>query len=331
MRRREFIAGLGGAAAWPLVARAQQNTRMLRRIGALMALEETDPEGNAQLSAFTQGLADLGWIDGRTVRMDVRWAAGSIDRARTYAKELVGLQPDVIFADSTPEAAALHRETRTIPIVFALVSDPIGEGFVAGLPRPGGNMTGFIPQEPALMGKWLELLTQIAPDVKRVAIMFNPDSAPYVESDYVHQFETAARSLHVAPITAPVHSDVEIETAITSLKSEPGGALIVVPGVYMNVHRATIISLAARYNIPAVYSSSDYVRDGGLLSYGPDLTDMFRRAASYVDRILRGATPAELPVQLPVKFTTTLNANTGKSLGLTFPLSLLALADEVIE
>jgi len=263
--------------------------------------------------------------------MDVRWAAGSIDRARTYAKELVGLPPDVIFADSTPEAAALHRETRTIPIVFALVSDPIGEGFVAGLPRPGGNMTGFIPQEPALMGKWLELLTQIAPDVKRVAIMFNPDSAPYVESDYVHQFETAARSLKVAPITAPVHSDVEIETAITSLKSEPGGALIVVPGVYMNVHRATIISLAARYNVPAVYSSSDYVRDGGLLSYGPDLTDMFRRAASYVDRILRGATPAELPVQLPVKFTTTLNANTAKALSVEVPPSILVRADEVIE
>jgi len=332
MKRREFIGGLGAlaAAAWPAVVRAQRG-ESVRRVGALMALAETDPEGRAQLSAFTRGLAELGWIDGRTVRMDVRWAAGSMDRARIYAKELVELQPDVIFADSTPEAAALHREMRTIPIVFVLVSDPIGEGFVAGLPRPGGNMTGFIPQEPALMGKWLELLTQIAPGLKRVAIMFNPDSAPYVESDYVHQFETAARSLKVAPITAPVHSDVEIETAITSLRNEPGGGLIVMPGVFMNDHRTTTISLAARHNVPAVYSSSDYVRDGGLLSYGPELADFFHRAAAYVDRILRGAKPADLPVQLPTKFEFAINLKTTKALGLTIPPNLLALADEVIE
>jgi putative ABC transport system substrate-binding protein len=201
-----------------------------------------------------------------------------MDRARTYAKELVELQPDVIFADSTPEAAALRRETGTIPIVFVLVSDPIGEGFVAGLPRPGGNMTGFIPNEPALTGKWLGLLTEIAPGVKRVAIMFNPDSAPYVASDYLPQFEAAAPSFKVAPITAPVRSDAEIETAVTSLGSEPGGGLVVMPGVFMNVHRTTIISLA-RNKVPSVYPSSDYVRDGGLLSYGPELGDMFRRAA----------------------------------------------------
>jgi putative ABC transport system substrate-binding protein len=328
IRRRKFITLFGGAAAWPLAARAQQSDRV-RRIGVLMALAESDPEGRAQLSAFTRGLAELGWIDGRSVRLHVRWAASSIDLARRYAKELVDLQPDVIFADSTPEAAALHRETRTIPIVFALVADPIGEGFVAGLPRPGGNMTGFIPQEPALAGKWLELLTEIAPRVERVAILFNPDSAPYVESDYLPQFEAAARSFKVAPIAAPVHSDAEIETAVSSLGSVPGGGLIVMPGVYMNVHRATTISLAARNNVPTIYYSSDYVRDGGLISYGPDLEDMFRRAAPYVDRILRGTKPAELPVQLPVKFIMTLNAKTAKALGLAVPPSILLRADVI--
>ena len=331
MRRREFVTLLGGAAAaWPLAARAQPGDRV-RRVGVLMALAESDPEGRAQLSAFTRGLAELGWIEGRNVRLHVRWAASSIDLARQYAKELVDLQPDVIFADSTPEAAALHRETRTIPIVFALVSDPIGEGFVAGLPRPGGNMTGFIPHEPALTGKWLELLTEIAPSVKRVAILFNPDSAPYVESGYLPQFEAAARSFKVAPIAAPVHSDTEIETTVTSLGSEPGGGLIVMPGVYMNVHRATTISLAARNNVPTIYYSSDYVRDGGLIAYGPDLEDMFRRAAPYVDRILRGTKPAELPIQLPVKFIMTLNAKTAKALGLAVPASIWLRADEVIK
>ena len=329
--RREFVTILGGAAVgWPLAARAQQNAR-LQRVGVLMALAETDPEARAQLAGLTQGLVELGWIDGRTVRMDIRWAAGSIDRAQMYAKELVDLQPDVIFADSTPEAAALHRETRTVPIVFVLVSDPIGEGFVTGLPSPGGNMTGFIPHEPALTGKWLNLLSQIAPGLGRVAIMFNPESAPYVESDYLPQFEAAARSFNVAAVTAPVHSDAEIETAITSLGSEPGGGLIVMPGVYMNVRRATIISLAARHHVPGVYSSSDYARDGGLLSYGADLTDMFRRAAPYVDRILRGAKPAELPVQLPTKYEMAVNLKTAKALGLTVPPSLLTVADEVIE
>jgi putative ABC transport system substrate-binding protein len=330
MRRREFIAGIVSAAASPLTALGQQPGWM-RRVGVLMALAETDPEAKAQLSAFTRGLAELGWIDGCTVRMDVRWAAGSIDRARTYAKDLVELQPDVIFADSTPQAAALHRETRTIPIVFVLVSDPIGEGFVAGLPRPGGNMTGFIPHEPALTGKWLELLTQIAPGVKRVAIIFNPDSAPYVESLYLPQFEAVAPSFKVAPITAPVRSDAEIETAITSLGSEPGGGLIVMPGVFMNAHRTTTISLVARHNVPAVYPSSDYVRDGGLLSYGAELGNFFHRAAAYVDRILRGAKPVELPVQLPVKFVMALNTKTAKALDLAVSRSILLRADEVIE
>jgi putative tryptophan/tyrosine transport system substrate-binding protein len=329
MRRREFIAGLG-AVAWPVAARAQQGERV-RRVGVLRALSETDPQAKAQQSAFTQGLADLGWIDGRTVQMDVRWAAGSTDRARIYAKELVDRQPDVILADSTPEASALHQETRTIPIVFVLVSDPVGEGFIAGLPRPGGNMTGFIPHEPALMGKLLELLTQIAPGARRVAIMSNPDSAPYVESQFLPDLEEAAQSFNLAPIMARVHSDAEIETAITGLRSEAGGGLIVMPGVFMNAHRATTISLAARHNVPAVYPSSDYVRDGGLLSYGPELGDFFHRAAAYVDRILRGAKPAELPVQLPVKFVMALNTKTAKALDLAVPPFILQLADEVIE
>jgi putative ABC transport system substrate-binding protein len=296
-----------------------------------MALAETDREAQGQLFAFTQGLAELGWIAGRNIQMDIRWAAGSTDRAHVYAKELVDLRPDAIFADSTPQAAALHREARTIPIVFVLVSDPVGEGFVASLPHPGGNMTGFIPQETGMAGKLLQLLADVAPNVKRAAAMFNPDTAPYVERYYLREFEAAAATLKVAPISAPVHDDAEIQTVISSLGREPGSGLVVMPGVFMNVHRATAISLAARFNLPAVYSSLDYSKDGGLLSYGPSLNDIFRRAASYVDRILRGAKPSELPVQLPVKFEMAVNAKTAKALGLTVPQSILLRADEVIE
>jgi putative tryptophan/tyrosine transport system substrate-binding protein len=225
MRRREFIAGLGSAAVWPLAARAQQAERV-RRVGVLMPYNETDPGAKGQLSAFTQGLAELGWTDGRNMRMDVRWAAGDVDRMRVFAKELVGLQPDMILANTTPVTAALQRETMTIPIVFALVSDPVGEGFVAGLPRPGGNITGFITMEGAIAGKWLELLTEIAPDVKRAAIMFNPETAPGGGSYFLPPFEAAARSLKVAAIAAPVHNDAEIEAFITSLGGEPGGGLV---------------------------------------------------------------------------------------------------------
>jgi putative tryptophan/tyrosine transport system substrate-binding protein len=330
MLRREFTAGLGSAAAWPLVARAQQDPRM-RRVGALMALDQADTEARAQLSAFTQALAELGWIEGRTLRVDVRWTGGSIDRARTFAKELVGLQPDAIFADSTAQAAALYQETRTIPVVFVLVADPIGMGLVAGLPRPGGNFTGFMPHEPGMARKWLELLTEIAPAVRRVAIIFNPDTTPYIEPEYLPQFETAAHFFKLILVSAPVRSDAEIEAVITSLARDPGGGIIAAPGSFMNVHRSSVISLSARSNIPAVYTSPIYVRDGGLLSYGPDLEDMFRRAAPYVDRILRGRSPAELPVQLPVKFLMGLNARAAKALGLTVPQSILLRADEVIE
>jgi putative tryptophan/tyrosine transport system substrate-binding protein len=331
MRRREFIALMGGAAATrPLAARAQQPDRM-RRIGVLMANDESDPEGKAWLSGFTQGLADLGWTDGRNVRMDVRWGAGNVDRTRMFAKELVDLQPETILAGTTPATAALQRETRTIPIVFASVSDPVGDGFVAGLPRPGGNITGFITMEAAMAGKWVELLTEIAPGVKRVATMFNPDTAPGGGSYFLPSFEAAARSLKVAPIAAPVHSDAEIETVITSLSREPRGGLVVMADAFMEVHRGPIILLAARNNVPAVYYYTVFARDGGLLSYGADRVDMFRRSASYVDRILRGAKPAELPVQLPVKFELIVNLKAAKAIGLAIPESFLLRADEVIE
>jgi putative ABC transport system substrate-binding protein len=329
--RREFIAGVGGvAAAWPLAGRAQQGERV-RRVGVLMGADENDPQRKGWLSAFTQGLAELGWINDRNLRMDVRWAAGSADQVRMYAKELLDLQPDVIFSHTTPVTAALQRQTPTIPIVFTFVADPVGSGFIASLPRPGGNITGFIDEEAGMASKWVELLTRIAPGVKRVAMMFNPDTAPRGGSYYRPAFEAAAQSLKVAPIAAPVHSDAEIEQVITSLGQEPGGGLIAMPDVLIMTHRAQIILLAARNNVPAVYPRSLYVRDGGLLSYGPDPVDIFRRSASYIDRILGGAKPADLPVQLPLKFEMALNVKTAKALGLTVPPSILVRADEVID
>jgi putative ABC transport system substrate-binding protein len=330
MRRREFIAGLGGAAAWPVVARAQQTERT-RRVGVLMGFEENDLEGQAALSALTRGLAGLGWTDGRNVRVDIRWAAASVDRMRVLAKELIDLRPDVIFANGTLATTAFQRETRTIPIVFAPVSDPVGDGFVASLPRPGGNITGFINIEAAMGGKWLQLLREIAPGVKRAAIMFNPDTAPGGGSYYLPSFEAAARELKVEPIPARIRSVAEIETVMTSLGREPGGGLVAMPDNFMLVHSVPIISLAARNNVPAIYTDHIFVRRGGLLSYGADRVDIFRRAATYVDRILRGLQPAELPVQLPTKFEMALNAKTAKALGLTVPLSILLSADEVIE
>jgi putative tryptophan/tyrosine transport system substrate-binding protein len=331
MRRREFIAALGGAAAaWPLAARAQQPGGV-RRIGVLEPGVENDPGGKAQLSGFTQRLGELGWTAGRNLRIDFRWAAGNADWIRMFAKELVGLQPDVILAHTTPVTAALQRETRTIPIVFLGVADPVGDGFVAGLARPGGNITGFINLEGAIAGKWLEALTEIAPGVKRAAIMFNPDTAPRGGSYFLPSFEAAARSLKVEPIAAPVRSDTKIETIITSLGREPRGGLVVMPDVFIFVHRAAIILLAARNNVPAVYFQSAFTKDGGLLSYGPDVVDMSRRSASYVDRILRGAKVADLPVQRPVKFEMILNGKTAKAMGHTIPESFLLRVDEVIE
>ena len=328
LKRREFITLLGGAATWPLRAQAQQPERM-RRIGVLMSFDENDPTMKLRVSAFTQALADLGWTDGRNVRMDLRWGRGDISGIRALAQELVGLKPDIILTGGTPATLAIQLETRTIPIIFASVSDPVASGIVARLDRPSGNITGFADFEATLGGKWLELLSETAPGLKRAAIMFNPDTAP--ASAYMPTFEAAARSLKIVPIIAPVRSDGEIETAIIALGREPGGGLVVIPDVFMTTHRAPIILAAARNNVPAVHWLSDFARDGGLLSYGPDQVDIWRRAATYVDRILRGAKPAELPVQLPTKYEMVVNLKTAKALGLDLPASVLARADEVIE
>jgi putative ABC transport system substrate-binding protein len=262
--------------------------------------------------------------------MDFRWGSDDTDRIRALAQELVGSQPDIILTDSTAATSALQRETRTIPIVFASVADPVASGLVPRLNQPGGNITGFANYEPSFGGKWLELLSEIAPGLKRAAIMFNPDTGSPALA-YMPSFETAARSLKVVPISAPVHGDVEIETAIIALGREPGGGLVVMPDWFMISHRASIISAAARNNVPAVYFQSAFVGDGGLLSYGTDPLDLFRRAASYVDRILRGAKPGDLPVQLPTKFEMVVNRKTANALGLAIPPSILLRADEQIE
>jgi putative ABC transport system substrate-binding protein len=328
IRRRDFIALLGGAAAWPVAAHAQRGDRV-RRIGVLTVGDENDPLRKTMVSTFTQALADLGWTDGRNVRMDLRWSAPDTNQTRALARELVGSQPDIIVAGSIPATVALQRETRTIPIVFAVTADPVANGIVARLDHPGGNATGFARLEPTLGGKWLELLSEIAPGLKRAAIMFNPDTAPI--STFMPSFETAARSLKVVPITAPVHSDGEIEAGIIALGREPGGGLVVIPNAFTFGQRAAIISAAARSNVPVVYELSEYAREGGLLSYAPDVLDTFRGAASYVDRILRGAKPGDLPVQFPTKFEMVVNLKTAKALGLNVPQSILLRADEVIE
>jgi putative ABC transport system substrate-binding protein len=328
MRRREFITVLGGAAAWPLAVSAQQGERV-RRIGVLVAADENDPEVKLRHSGFTQTLADLGWIDGRNVRVHVRSAGGDNNRIRTLAQELVGLQPDIILTGTYAATAALQRETRTIPIVFAGLGDPVASGIVARLDRPSGNVTGFADFEATLGGKWLELLSEIAPGLKRAAIMFNPDTVR--ASPFLPSLEAAARSLKVVPITAPVHDDVEIETAIIALGREPGGGLVVLPDAFTITHHAPIILAVARNKVPAVYQDSAIAREGGLLSYGPDRVDAYRRAATYVDRILRGEKPGDLPVQFPSKFEMVVNLKTAKALGLTVPPSIRLRADEVIE
>jgi putative ABC transport system substrate-binding protein len=292
-----------------------------------MAGDENDPVTKTNLSAFTRALAGLGCTDGRNVRMDLRWGSDT-NRIGALAQELVGLQPDIIVTNTTPATVALQRETRTIPIVFVSAADPVASGLVPRLDRPGGNVTSFAALEASLGGKWLELLSEIAPGLKRAAIMFNPDAA--LVSTFMPSFETAARSLKLALLTAPVHNDLEIEAAIMALGREPGGGLVVLSGGLV-AHRAPIILAAARTNVPAVYSASYFARDGGLLSYGPDRVDTFRRAATYVDRILRGEKPGDLSVQLPTKFEMVLNLKTAKALGLAVPPSILLRADEVIE
>jgi putative ABC transport system substrate-binding protein len=328
IRRRDFIAGLGGAATWPLAARVQQGDRT-RRIGVLVPGDENDPVRKTRLSALSHALAGLGWADGRNVRIELRWHGADTNRIRALAQELVGLQPDIIVTNGAPATTAVQRETRTIPILFVNGGDPVASGIVARLDRPSGNVTSFALYEGALGGKWLELLSEIAPGLKRAAIMLNPDTAPV--STYMPSFEAAAKSLKVVSIVSPVRIDVEIETAIIALGRELRGGFVVMPDVFMTEHRATIILAAARNNVPAVYWQSPFARDGGLLSYGPDVVDIFRRAATYVDRILRGEKPGDLPVQFPTKFEMIVNLKTAKTLGLTVPRTLLTFADEIIE
>jgi putative ABC transport system substrate-binding protein len=331
LRRREFIALLGGAAAaWPLTARAQQPERM-RRIGVLMGYPENDLEGPAFFAAFREGLEKLGWVEDRNIRFDTRWVTPEDAEARQrFAKELVALQPDVILSSVTPTTAALLEQTHTIPIVFATVSDPIGSGFVASLARPGGNVTGFQAMVGSLAGKWLELLKEIAPRVTRVAILFNPAVAPYAES-FLNPLKAAASSLAVEAIAAPVRDLSELESVVAAEAREPNGGLIAIPDTFNDVHRAEITSLAARSGLPSVYPRRIFTEVGGLLSYGIDQLYSYRQAASYVDRILKGAKPSELPVQAPVKFELTINLKTAKTLGLTIPGTVIARADKVIE
>jgi putative tryptophan/tyrosine transport system substrate-binding protein len=330
MKRREFIALLGGAAAaWPLVARAQQRERM-RRIGVLMHLAAADPEGQSRLAAFLQALQEAGWAVGRNLTIDVRWGAADVESMKRFAKELVALQPDLIFTSSTPATAAVLQATRTIPVIFVLVADPVGSGFVASQPRPGGNATGFATIEGSLGGKWLELLKEIAPRVDRVAFLFNPARAPYRDV-YLNPFKVAAASFAVEAIVAPVDDMLELESLITIQAREPNSGLVVIPDAFTDLHLAEIVSLAARYRVPAINWSRAFAEGGGLISYGPYLVDEYRRGASYVDRILKGAKPSELPVQAPVKFELVINLTTAKALGLTVPRTLLGRADEVIE
>jgi putative tryptophan/tyrosine transport system substrate-binding protein len=329
VRRREFITLLGGAAvAWPLAARAQQPE--MRRIGVLMSLAESDPEAQARVAAFRNGLQTLGWTEGRNVRIDIRWAASDATLMQRFAKELIALQPNLILSHNTPTTASLLQQTRTIPIVFVVVSDPVGSGFVASFPQPGGNVTGFTNIEPTMAGKWLELLKEIAPSVARVALLFNPATAPYAEY-YLGPFKAAAASLALEMIAAPVRDTSELESAIAAQARAPNGGLVVMTDSFLVAHRAEITSLAARYHLPAVYPFRFFVELGGLLSYGNDLFDSFRRAATYADRILKGATPNELPVQAPVQFNLVINLKTAKALGLDVPPTLIARADEVIE
>jgi putative ABC transport system substrate-binding protein len=330
VKRREFIVLLGGATAWPLAARAQQSEGM-RRIGVLMGYAESDRQGQAFLAAFRDGLQDLGWTEGRNIRIDTRWVTpGDAESRQRLANELVALQPELILAHGTPNTATLLKLTRTIPIVFAAVSDPVGSGFVASFPRPGGNVTGFMNMEPTMAGKWMELLKEIAPRVARVGLLFNPATAPYAEY-WLNPFRAAGASFGVQGVAAPVNGTSELETVVAAQASEPNGALIVMPDTFTTTHRAEITALAARHRLPAVYPFRFFAGVGGLLSYGTDLVHDFRRTAAYADRILKGAKPIELPVQAPVKFELVINLKTAKALGLDVPLQLRQRADEVIE
>jgi putative ABC transport system substrate-binding protein len=330
MRRREFVTLLGGTAvAWPLTAWAQQQAERIPRIGVLSPLPADDPEAKARIAAFLQGLAQLGWVDGRNVKIDARWGAGDADRIRRYAAELVALAPDVILATATATVVPLQQATRTVPIVFASVIDPVGAGFVASLARPGGNTTGFTVFEYGMSGKWVELLKQIAPGLTRTAVIRDPAIASGIGQFAAIQGAAPPFGVEVSPVS--VRDAGEIERDITEFARGSNGGLIVTGATRTTINRDLIIALAARHRLPAVYSDRAFVIRGGLISYGPDRVDSHRRAAAYVDRILKGEKPADLPVQAPTKYELVINLKTAKALGLEVPPMLLARSDEVIE
>jgi putative ABC transport system substrate-binding protein len=329
IERRKFLATLGGAAAWPIAARAQQSDRM-RRIGVLMSMVENDPRGMEFITAFAQGLGELGWTIGRNVRIEYRWGAGDLDRFHRYAAELIALSPDVVLASAGSIVGAFQQASRTVPIVFVTTIDPVGGGLVESLARPGGNATGFSTREFGMMGKWLELLKELAPRVSRVAVIRDP--AVPAGSGGLAAIQTVAPSFGVELTPIGVRTADEIERSITAFaRSENGGVIVVGPTSSVQPHRNLIIALAARHRLPAVYSGTVWSKAGGLISYGPDPVDQYRRAAGYVDRILKGEKPANLPVQAPTKYELVINLKTAKALGLEVPPMLLARADEVIE
>jgi putative ABC transport system substrate-binding protein len=328
VRRQEFITLLGWAAAWPLAASAQEPQRV-RRIGALMPFPESDPVTRASVKAFVDGLAQLGWMEGKNIRIDYRFAAGNQTLFKTYAAELVRLSPDAILTGNTPAVAALRQQTHAIPIVFVLVADPVGLGFVQSLPRPGENITRFSAFDPPIMGKWLQLLKAAASTVIRVAVIFNPDTAPYASLANA-AIEAAASSLGLTVKPAPVHNIAGIEEAIAAAAREPGGGLIALPDSFNTTHHNDIIAAAARHRLPLI-GTPEYPRAGGLMSYWFDVAEQYGQAASYIDRILKGASPSDLPVQYPTKYSLIINLKTAKTLSLTIPSTVLELADEVIE
>ena len=330
MRRRDFIKVVAGsAAAWPLAAHAQQPAQK-RLIGVLMPYAESDSAVQSWLAAFRAALAKLGWSEGSNLRIELRWSAADPDKIRTFAKELVDLRPDAIFGVSTPAIGALARETRTIPIVFAGVTDPIGSGFAANLAHPGGNITGFTVNDPAVGGKWVELLKEIAPRTVRVALLFNPATAVPIQF-FMPSIQAAASSFAIEVSAAPVHAKDEIEGVIAAQARSPGGGLIVMPDAFNEPIREQIIALAARYSVPAIYYNRFFSELGGLISYGELRVETFRLAAGYIDRILKGEKPADLPMQAPTKFELIINLKTAKALGLTISRDFLLIADEVIE
>jgi putative tryptophan/tyrosine transport system substrate-binding protein len=329
MRRREFMTLIGSAGAWPVMARAQQ-VEGKRLIGVLMGVTESNPAAQSQIAAFRDQLTKLGWKEGTNLRIETRWSTADADTMRTFAKELVDLRPDAILGRSTPETSALARETRTIPIVFAIVSDPIASGFAANLAQPGRNITGFTNVEATMGGKWLQLLKEVAPRTVRVAVLYNPTTAPPLKF-YMPSIQEAASSFGIEASAAPVHVRDEIQVVIAAQARNPGGGLIVMPDAFNVANRELIINLTARFGLPSICDSGLYAKSGGLAAYGVDLDESLRRAAGYIDRILKGARIMELPIQLPTKFLLVINLRVAKALGLDVPLRLQQLADEVIE